>query len=274
MTSTTCAFGGRCASAWSIDDRHSLLVTACRSSSTTTSSPSDRAGAVQEFVDGDLDGAARHAEPSQRTTSEPRPHPIGRRRDVPPQQSRIVVAGVQHDPGQRRVEARAPVAHRGRLAVAGRSRDERQRRRRGRRRAPDEPAADRPRVTRRSASRAWPRRAGEECRYPVRAWSSLPSLRPSVAARAPGGYPRGSERPAWPRIGASARQAPSRAGCDARCLTASDLIASSNGARVDSEGAARSRAQPASVAVASSGTSTSTNPTSGRAGAPASRANR
>ena len=90
--------------------------------------PAERGGAVEELVDRDLDGAARHAEPPQRTSPEPRPHPIDRRRDVPPQQNRIVVAGVQHDPGQRRVEARAPVAHRGRLAVAGRSCDERQRR--------------------------------------------------------------------------------------------------------------------------------------------------
>ena len=73
-------------------------------------------------------GAARHAEPPQRAPPEPRPHPIDRRRDVPPQPDRIVVAGVERDPRQRRIEVCAPSAHRGRLAVPGRSRDERQRR--------------------------------------------------------------------------------------------------------------------------------------------------
>jgi hypothetical protein len=81
-------------------------------------------GAVHQLVDRDIDGTARHAEPSQRTPPKPRPNPIDRRRDVPPQRNRIVLAGVQHDPGQRRVDARAPVAHRGRLAIAGRSGDQ------------------------------------------------------------------------------------------------------------------------------------------------------
>ena len=90
--------------------------------------PAERGDVVEELVDRRLDRAARHAEPPQRTPPDPRPHPIDRRRDVPPQQHRIVVTGVQHDPRRRHVEARAPAAHRGRLTVAGGSCDQRQRR--------------------------------------------------------------------------------------------------------------------------------------------------
>ena len=87
-----------------------------------------RGYAVHELVDGDLDRAARHGEPPQRAHAEPRPHPIDRRRDVPPQPGRIVVAGVERDPRHRAIELCAPSAHGGRLAIPGRSRDERQRR--------------------------------------------------------------------------------------------------------------------------------------------------
>ena len=69
------------------------------------------------------------ATPSRRSapTPEPRPHPIDRRRNVPPQPARIVVAGVERDPRQRAIAVCAPGAHGGRLAVARRSRDERHR---------------------------------------------------------------------------------------------------------------------------------------------------
>jgi hypothetical protein len=86
-----------------------------------------RRHAVHEFVDGDLDRAARHVETAQRAPPEPRPHPIDRRRDVPPQPDRIVVAGVERHPRQRAIEVCAPGAHGGSLAVARRSRDECQR---------------------------------------------------------------------------------------------------------------------------------------------------
>ena len=46
-----------------------------------------------------------------------------------------------------------------------------------------------------SAAAARPPLEGEACPYPTRAWSSPPSLRRSVAARAPRDYPRRSERP-------------------------------------------------------------------------------
>ena len=75
----------------------------------------------------DLDRTARHSEPPQRTSAEPRPHPIDRRRDVPPQPDRIVVAVVERDPRQRASAVCTPVAHGGRLAIPGRSRDERHR---------------------------------------------------------------------------------------------------------------------------------------------------
>ena len=86
-----------------------------------------RCHAVHQLVHRGLNRAARHAEPLQRRPPEPRPNPIDRRRDVPPQPNRIVIAGIKRDPGHRSVEVCAPGSNRRRLAVAGRSRDERQR---------------------------------------------------------------------------------------------------------------------------------------------------
>ena len=152
-------------------------------------------------------GAARYAEPLQRTPPEPRPHAIDRRRDVPPQPSRIVVTGIERDPGQRRVLARAP-----RRAPRSSSRTRPVPRRASATAshpppAPSRDADGRPCLHAHPEPRAWPRSAGEEGPYPIRAWSSPPWPRPSVAAPAPRGYPRGSER----RRGlasASVRQAP------------------------------------------------------------------
>ena len=79
---------------------------------------------VHQLIDRDLDRAARHAQPPQRAPPQPRPHPIDRCRDVPPQQNRIVVASVKRHPGQRRVEICAPGPDLSRLAVPGRGNDE------------------------------------------------------------------------------------------------------------------------------------------------------
>ena len=133
---TTRAFAGRCASAWSIDDRHSGSVTVCRSSSTMTSRLPNAATPFMSSSTASSIGLPVTLEPLQRTPPEARSHPIDRRRNVRPQPNRIVVTGVERDPGQRRVQARAPGTHGGRLAVPGRRRDERQRRIAARRRAP------------------------------------------------------------------------------------------------------------------------------------------
>jgi hypothetical protein len=86
-----------------------------------------RCYAVHELVNGGLNRAARHAKSPKRRTPEARPNPLDRRRDVPPEPNRIVIASVKRGPGQGSLEARAPHAHSRRLAIARRSRDEHQR---------------------------------------------------------------------------------------------------------------------------------------------------
>jgi hypothetical protein len=82
---------------------------------------------VHQLVDGALDRAARDAQALERTAPEPLPHSIDGGRDVGPHPIRVVVAGVERDPGQRRVQVLAPGAHCGCLPVPGRGGDERQR---------------------------------------------------------------------------------------------------------------------------------------------------
>ena len=111
-----------------VDRREALLarhfVEILEHNDQLASQPGD---AVHELVDRCLDRTSRHSEPPERALPEPRLHPIDRRRNVPPQPARIVVAGVERDPRQRATTVCAPRAHGGRLAVARRSRDERHR---------------------------------------------------------------------------------------------------------------------------------------------------
>ena len=121
------AFAGMCARAM-VDRGQAFLVRHCvEVVEHDDQAGAERRDAVHQLVHGVLDRAARNAEPSQRAPSEPWPYAIDRRRHVPPQPGRIVVAGVERDPCHRGVPARTPVAHRGRLAVPGRGSDERQR---------------------------------------------------------------------------------------------------------------------------------------------------
>ena len=87
-----------------------------------------RGDRVHQLVDGMFDGAPRHAQALQRTPPEPLPDPIDGSRDIRPEPNRIVVTLVERDPREGALPALAPGAHRGRLAVARRRRDERQRR--------------------------------------------------------------------------------------------------------------------------------------------------
>ena len=86
-----------------------------------------RGDRIHQLVDGMFDGAPRHAQALQRTPPKPLPDPIDGSRDVRPQPNRIVVTLIDRDPREGVLPALAPGAHRGRLAVARRRRDERQR---------------------------------------------------------------------------------------------------------------------------------------------------
>jgi hypothetical protein len=81
---------------------------------------------VRELVDRSLDRAAGPVQALQGSAPEPVANAVDGRGDVQPEPRRVVVAGVERDPGVRSVAARTPGAHRRRLAVAGGRRDERQ----------------------------------------------------------------------------------------------------------------------------------------------------
>ena len=86
-----------------------------------------RGDRVHQLIDGMFEGAPRHAQALQRTPPEPLPDPIDGSRNIRPQPNRIVVTVVERDPREGALPALAPGAHRGRLAVARRRRNERQR---------------------------------------------------------------------------------------------------------------------------------------------------
>ncbi len=86
-----------------------------------------RGDRVHQLVDGMFDGDPRNGQALQRTPPEPLPDPIDGGRDIRPQPNRIVVTVVERDPRESALPVLAPGAHRGRLAVARRRRDERQR---------------------------------------------------------------------------------------------------------------------------------------------------
>ena len=87
-----------------------------------------RGDCIHQLIDGMFDRAPRHSQALQRTPPEPLPDPIDGSRDIRPKPNRIVVTLIERDPREGALPALAPGAHRGRLAVARRRRDERQRR--------------------------------------------------------------------------------------------------------------------------------------------------